>query len=228
MKEETVMSGSKATAKAPTDRSKIRRHGERGQYDRESVLEILKAGLVCNVGLIQGGSPVVIPMGYGLWQGKLVLHGATKSRLMKALAAGAEACVTVTLLDGMVLARSTFHHSMNFRSVVVFGRGEEVVEEEPKAEALEALVEHLVPGRSEDARAADTKELAATTVVALSLDEASAKVRTGPPSDAARDRDLPIWAGVLPLATGYGIPEPDATTGTDYPLPKYLARLCES
>ena len=218
------MCGSAATPAAPTKRSKVRRRGERGKYDSESVLDVLKEGLVCHVGLVQEGSPFVIPMGYGLWEDGLVLHGATKSRLMQSLAAGAEVCVTVTLLDGLVLARSTFHHSMNYRSVVVLGRGEEVVETERKAAALEALVEHLVPGRTRDARAADAKELAATTVVKIPLGEASAKVRTGPPSDAPRDRDLPIWAGVLPLGVRYGAPEPDAVTGPGLPLPEYLAR----
>ena len=218
------MSGSAETVRASTERSQVRRQRERGKYDGETVLEVLREGLVCHVGLVQEGSPFVIPMGYGLWEEKLVLHGSTKSRLLQARAAGAETCVTVTLLDGLVLARSTFHHSMNYRSVVILGRGQEVVEPERKAAALESLVEHLVPGRSQDARAADAKELAATTVVTVSLEEASAKVRTGPPSDAAKDRDLPIWAGVVPLAAGYGTPEADALTDPALPLPEYLAR----
>jgi uncharacterized protein len=220
--EESSMSGSTEAVAPPAERSKVRRHPERGKYDLESVLGVLREGLVCHVGLVQNGSPLVIPMGYGLWEGGIVLHGASNSRLMQALAAGAEVCLTVTLLDGLVLARSTFHHSMNYRSVVLFGRGEEVWEAERKAAALEALVEHLVPGRTRDARAADAKELAATTVVMIPLEEASAKIRTGPPSDAPRDRDLPVWAGVIPLEVRHGAPQPDAATGST-PLPDYLA-----
>lgn len=221
---ETEAKQEERRAETPTERSRVRRHPERGHYDRETVHRILDEGQVCHVALIHEGAPVVIPMGYALQGESLVLHGSPRSRLMQSLANGAPMSAAVTLLDGLVLARSTFHHSMNYRSVVIQGRGEEVTDPEEKAAALEAFVEHLLPGRSREAREADAKELEATLVVRLPLTEASAKIRSGPPKEAARDQDLPVWAGILPLAKGYSTPLPDEGTG-DSPLPPSVAGL---
>jgi nitroimidazol reductase NimA-like FMN-containing flavoprotein (pyridoxamine 5'-phosphate oxidase superfamily) len=196
----------------PADRLRVRRHPERGHYDGPTVEAILKEGLICHVAIVHEGAPVVLPMAYGLWQGGLVLHGSPASRLLRAMAGGAEMSIAVTLLDGLVLARSTLHHSMNYRSVVIHGRGREIVDEKEKAAALEAVVEHLIPGRSQEARPADRQEVAATLVVVVPLDEAAAKIRSGPPKDAARDLDLGVWAGVLPLALTAGTPQADEGT----------------
>ena len=160
---------------------------------------ILDEGLVCHVGFVDEGQPFVVPTTYARWGDRLVIHGSAASRMLKALAAGAPACVTVTLLDGLVLARSTFHHSMNYRSVVVLGRAIEITEPEEKRRALDAVVEHVAPGRVAGVRAPTEVEMRATRVVALALDEASAKVRTGPPKDDEADYALPVWAGELPL-----------------------------
>ncbi|HXK10486.1 MAG TPA: pyridoxamine 5'-phosphate oxidase family protein [Vicinamibacteria bacterium] len=160
---------------------------------------ILDEGLVCHVGFVDEGQPFVVPTTYARWGDRLVIHGSAASRMLKALAAGAPACVTVTLLDGLVLARSTFHHSMNYRSVVVLGRAIEITEPEEKRRALDAIVEHVAPGRVAGVRAPTEVEMRATRVVALALDEASAKVRTGPPKDDEADYALPVWAGELPL-----------------------------
>jgi hypothetical protein len=160
---------------------------------------ILDEGLVCHVGFVDEGQPVVVPSAYARWGDRLVIHGSAASRMVKTLAAGTPACVTVTLLDGLVLARSGFHHSMNYRSVVVLGTATEVTEPEQKRRALDAIVEHIVPGRVAAVRPPSEKELRATRVVALPLDEASAKVRTGPPKDDEADYALGVWAGELPL-----------------------------
>lgn len=191
-----------------TNRSTLRRVRSRGSRDRTIVHEILDQGLVAHVGFVHDGSPFVLPMAHGRRGEELILHGAVASRLMTSLASGIDVCVTVTLLDGLVLARSTFHHAMNYRSVVLFGRATPITDAQRKAEALDALVEHLVPGRSREARRADAQEIAATSVLTLPIDEGSAKVRTGPPKDAERDLELPVWAGVVPLRALFGSPEP--------------------
>jgi nitroimidazol reductase NimA-like FMN-containing flavoprotein (pyridoxamine 5'-phosphate oxidase superfamily) len=178
----------------------VRRLPDRARYDRPSVHAILDEGLVCHVGFVDAGQPFVIPSAYARVGDRLVIHGSAASRMVKALAAGAPACVTVTLLDGLVLARSGFHHSMNYRSVVVLGKATEITDPEEKRRALDAIVEHVAPGRAAAVRPASENELRATRVVALPLDEASAKVRTGPPKDDEADYALPIWAGELPLA----------------------------
>ena len=195
----------------PTRRTTVRRNAKRGAYDREVVNAILDAGIVAHVGFLHEGQPYVIPMSYARDGERLLLHGAGGSRLMRTLASGAPACVTVTLLDGIVLARSVFHHSMNYRSVVALGSAQKL-EGADKASALEALVEGLVPGRSREARAADRAELAATMILAFPLDEVSAKARSGPPADDPADLELPIWAGTIPLALRAGPAEsaPDA------------------
>lgn len=203
----------------PTERTQLHRLKDRGSYDRELIYRILDDGLVCHVGFVAGGRPFVIPTGYARLDDSLILHGSVASRMMGALRQGVDVCATVTLLDGLVLARSAFHHSMNYRSVVVFGKAEPIVDDAKKRRALDALVEHLIPGRTRDARGAAPKELAATEVLALPLTEASAKVRTGPPHDERRDLGLPVWAGVLPfhLAAGAPLPAEDLEDGVGVP-----------
>jgi len=209
-----------ASAAPPSERTRVRRLAERGAYDRESLERILDEGLVCHVGFTgDDGQPFVIPMAYARQGDRLLLHGSVLSRLLQRAAGGVPVCVTVTLLDGLVLARSVFHHSMNYRSAVVLGRARPIRDRAEKLAALEALVEHLVPGRSADARGPSEKELAATEIVAVPLDEASVKVRTGPPKDDRRDVTLDVWAGVVPLRLSPGAPEasPDAKPGLPVP-----------
>ena len=182
---------------------------------------ILDEGLVAHVGLAVDGQPFVLPMVYARVDGHLYLHGSAASRLLRALGAGAPVCVTVTLLDGIVLARSAFHHSMNYRSVVILGRAVAVTDAAEREVALAAMVDHAVPGRSEEVRPPDPKELAATLVVRVDLDEVSAKVRRGPPIDDHADLGLPVWAGVLPLRVVAGDPRPDGPA--DRPLPPAVA-----
>jgi nitroimidazol reductase NimA-like FMN-containing flavoprotein (pyridoxamine 5'-phosphate oxidase superfamily) len=194
---------------APTPRTKIRRHPERGTYDRETVCSILDEGLICHLGFVVDGTPFVMPTMYARSGDVLYVHGSPASRMLRAAAGPADVCLTVTLLDGLVLARSVFSHSMNYRSVVVLGRAEEVDDPDEKMLATEALVEHVCRGRWADARHPNPKELATTLILRLSLDEASAKVRTGGPKDAEADLDLPVWAGHLPLAVRPQAPVPD-------------------
>jgi hypothetical protein len=204
-----------------TERTRVRRLPERAAYDRDTVHAILDEGFICHVGFVAGGQPYVIPTGYARAGETLYLHGSTGSRL--GLRGGMDVCVTVTLLDGLVLARSAFHHSMNYRSVMVLGRTHPVTDPGEKEAALRALVEHIVPGRSDEVRGGDRRELAATAVLALPLAEVSAKVRTGPPSDDDPDYDLPFWAGVLPLALTPGEPVPDPVLDPSIPTPRHVA-----
>ncbi len=182
-----------------SSRTRVARLAERGRYDRETIEAILDQGRVCHVGFVVDGQPYVIPMGYARQGDRLLLHGSVASRMFRHLARGEPLAVAVTHLDGIVLARSQFHHSMNYRSVVVLGRARPIVDDAEKRAALAALVEHMVPGREADARPPTAQELAATEVLAVPLDEASAKVRSGPPGDDPEDLALPIWAGVVPL-----------------------------
>ena len=191
------------------DQLRIRRIKENAVYDRESIYRILDEGLVCHVGFVDDGQPVVIPMLYARRDDSLLLHGAVASRLQKVLAAGARICVTITLLDGLVLARSAFNHSVNYRSVVAFGIADKIKGPQAKRAALDTLVDKLVPGRRADIRDNTRQELAATSILEFPLDEIVAKVRTGPPDDFDKDMKLPIWAGVLPLATMAGPLQPD-------------------
>ena len=207
---------------SPTARTTLRRLPKRGSFERQTVYEILDEGFVCHVGFVNEGQPFVIPTAYGRVGDVLYLHGAKASRMLKALAAGGEVCVTVTLVDGLVLARSAFHHSINYRSVVVFGRARVVESEDEKNAALEAFTEHVCRGRWADVRWPTPEELAATTVVALPLAEASAKVRTGPPVDDEEDYALAVWAGVLPLSVEPGEPAPDPRLPEATPLPGYV------
>ncbi len=205
----------------PTQRTAVQRLKQRGHYDRATLYRILDEGLVCHVGFAVEGRPFVIPMGYARVGDTLILHGSNKSRLLRRLADGCEACVTVTLLDGLVLARSAFHHSMNYRSAVVFGCARRITEERDKRAALDALVEHLIPGRTEHARAANAQELSATEVLELPLDEASAKIRVGPPVDNTEDHALEIWAGVVPLRLQAEPPVPDPELRAGIEVPSY-------
>jgi nitroimidazol reductase NimA-like FMN-containing flavoprotein (pyridoxamine 5'-phosphate oxidase superfamily) len=204
-----------------TERTQVRRLPERAAYDRATVHAILDEGFLCHVGFVAGGQPYVIPTGYARVGETVYLHGSTGSRL--GLRPGMDVCVTVTLLDGLVLARSAFHHSMNYRSVMALGRTRAVRDPEEKETALRALVEHIVPGRSDEIRGADRRELAATAVLALPLDEVSAKVRTGPPKDDDPDYELPIWAGVLPVSLTPGDPVPDPVLDPSIPTPAHVA-----
>jgi uncharacterized protein len=190
-----------------TERTRVRRLPERAAYDRDTVHAILDEGFICHVGFVVDGQPFVVPTGYARVGETVYLHGSTGSRL--GLRPGMDVCVTVTLVDGLVLARSAFHHSMNYRSVMAVGRTRPVLDPEEQEAALRALVEHIVPGRSAEVRGGDRRELAATAVLAVPLNEVSAKVRTGPPIDDEPDYALPIWAGVLPLRQVVDAPVPD-------------------
>jgi nitroimidazol reductase NimA-like FMN-containing flavoprotein (pyridoxamine 5'-phosphate oxidase superfamily) len=209
----------------PTERTKLRRKADRGRYDRETIVAILDEAIVCHVGFSVEGLPWVFPTAFARIGDDLYLHGAVANFALKALTAGAEACVSVTLLDGLVLARSAFHHSLNYRSVMVFGSAEAVTDDAEKRAALLAIVEHMVPGRSNATRPPTASELRSTLVVRIAIDEASAKVRTGGPIDEATDYDLPYWAGVLPLTVVRGEAQPDIPS-TDEPrnLEKLLGK----
>ena len=195
-----------------TDRTRIHRLPERGAYDRDTIHAILDEARICHAGFVVEGRPVVIPTIHTRVDDYLYFHGSPASGLLRTLRGGVEACVTVTILDGLVLARSAFHHSMNYRTVVVFGKAEEVVDREEKLRVLTALVEHVCRGRSGDARRPNEKEFKQTLVLKLPIAEASAKIRTGPPKDDAEDYALPIWAGVLPLVLTPLEPIADNTT----------------
>jgi nitroimidazol reductase NimA-like FMN-containing flavoprotein (pyridoxamine 5'-phosphate oxidase superfamily) len=194
------------TRSAPTERTRVRRLPDRGAYDQETIRAILDTGFVCHVGIVEGTSPVVIPTAYARVGDAIVLHGSSKSRLMTVLGAGGEACVTVTHVDGFVMARSAFHHSINYRSVIVYGRGEAIVDPAEKYAALEAFMERLHPGRWREVRPPNQQELKATGVVRIPIDEASAKLRTGGPLDDPEDMALDVWAGVVPLVTSRAEP----------------------
>ena len=204
----------------PTGRTTLRRLPERAHYDRETVHSILDEGFICHVGFVVDGQPYSLPTGYARIGETLYLHGSTGSRL--GLRPGMDVCVTVTLLDGIVLARSAFHHSFQYRSVMVLGRTRLVTDSGEKDAALTALVEHFMPGRSADARPGSGRELAATAVLALPLEEVSAKVRTGDPKDDDEDYGLPVWAGILPLVLTPGEPVPDSRLDPTIAMPSYV------
>ncbi|MCL7494525.1 pyridoxamine 5'-phosphate oxidase family protein [Streptomyces sp. MCA2] len=210
----------------PTARTTPTRARERAAYDHETVHAILDAAYVCHLGFVRDSSPVVLPTLYGRVGDRLYLHGSTGSRPLRMTGAspdpGLEVCVTVTHVDGLVLARSAFHHSINYRSVVVHGTAYQVTDEEEKKAALDALVDHVLPGRAADSRPGNAKELAATAVIRLDLRDVSAKLRTGGPNDEPEDLTLPYWSGVLPVAPVYGAPIPSDDLAPGTPEPAYL------
>ena len=198
----------------PTSRTQVKRLPKRGVYDREQIHAILDEGYFCHVGFSIDGQPYVIPTGYARSGELLYIHGSAASRMLRTLDQGIDLCVTVTLVDGFVLARSAFHHSMNYRSVVVLGKATLVTDPDQKREALRCFTNHVVPGRWDEVRQPTDQELKATTVLALPIHEVSAKVRTGPPIDDEEDYLLPIWAGVVPIQTRVGEPMPDDRLST--------------
>ena len=193
-----------------TDRTRVRRLPARGVFDRTAIYAILDEAFVCHVAFAVDGQPYAIPTGYARLDDALYLHGAAASRMVRQLAAGVDVCVTVTLVDGLVLARSAFHHSVNYRSAVVLGRARLVTDFEEKRAALRQFTNHVVPGRWDELRPITDQEIKGTAVLALPIEEASAKVRTGPPLDDAEDLQWPVWAGVVPLSTAAGDPLADA------------------
>jgi nitroimidazol reductase NimA-like FMN-containing flavoprotein (pyridoxamine 5'-phosphate oxidase superfamily) len=205
----------------PTSRTQVKRVPKRGNYDRQLVYDILDEGLVCHLGFVVNGQPFVIPTAYGRLNDQLYIHGSPASRLLQTLDQGVEMCLTVTLLDGLVLARSAFHHSMNYRSVVLFGTATRVDDTAEKLTALKAFTDHVVPDRWAEVRPPNPQELAGTLVLVLPITEASAKVRTGPPIDAPEDYALPIWAGEMPLRLVAEAPVPDAQTPSHRQVPGY-------
>ena len=209
---------------APTERTTLKRLPQRGSYDREVVYRILDEGFVCHVGFAVDGQPFVIPTAYGRVGDKLYIHGSAASRTLRALGGGIPVCVTVTLVDGLVLARSAFHHSINYRSVVILGAATMVEAAEEKMTALRAFTEHVIPGRWDDVREPNEQELKGTSVLALPLVEVSAKVRTGPPKDDEEDMTAPVWAGELPLRIAAGAPVDDPQLSAGIMPPVYVTR----
>jgi nitroimidazol reductase NimA-like FMN-containing flavoprotein (pyridoxamine 5'-phosphate oxidase superfamily) len=214
------------TAKPASARVRVRRAPQKGRYDRATIDAILDRGLVAHVAFAHDQQPTCIPMLYARIDDRVYVHGSRASRLMRTLAGGVPACATVTLVHGLVLARSAFEHSANYESAVVLGQFEEVVGVDERLAAFEAFTDKLLPGRWREVRAPNRKELKATTIAALPIEEASAKVRSGPPDDDdSPDADLETWAGVLPLLTSYGTPEPSPGLRPGIPLPAALRRL---
>ncbi|WP_329388127.1 pyridoxamine 5'-phosphate oxidase family protein [Streptomyces sp. NBC_01351] len=216
------------TAYEPTDRTVPTRSRDRARYDRETVHSILDQAYICHLGFVRDGAPVVLPTLFARVGEALYVHGSTGSRPLLAAGKadpGLAVCVTVTHVDGLVLARSAFHHSLNYRSVMVHGTAYQVTDEAECRLALNALVDHVVPGRSADSRPANAKELAATAVIRLDLTEVSAKLRTGGPNDDAEDLGLPYWSGVVPVAPAYGVPVPAADLAPGIAVPDYITAL---
>jgi len=206
-----------------TARTKLKRLPKRGCFERETIYQILDEAFVCHVGFTVDEQPYVIPTGYARDGDRLLIHGSAASRMLRALAWEADVCVTVTLLDGLVLARSAFHHSMNYRSVAIFGRAKVVSGKQEKLEALRAFTEHVVPGRWKDVRLPSENELKATLVLSLDIDEASAKIREGAPVDDEADYELDVWAGVIPLRLAVGVPVDDPKLKDDVGVPLYVS-----
>jgi nitroimidazol reductase NimA-like FMN-containing flavoprotein (pyridoxamine 5'-phosphate oxidase superfamily) len=206
-----------------TAKTRINRLPKRGQYDRETIYQILDEALICHVGFVENKQPYVIPINFARMEDTVVLHGAKASRLLKHIEAGNPICIEATIVDGLVLARSVFHHSVNYRSVVLFGCGRAVTDENEKMAALEAVTEHLIPGRWKEARLPNRKEMNATRVVAIKIEEASAKIRVGPPGDEPEDYSLPVWVGILPLEEMPLAPIRDEAQPETIPLPGYIS-----
>lgn len=207
----------------PTLRTSVRRIAKNAVYEREAIYRMIDEAIVCHVGFVDDGRPFVIPTIPGRMGDRLIVHGSPASRMIKHLCSGEPICINITLLDGLVLARSLMHHSMNYRSVVLLGAGTEIKDDADKTFALKALTDHVMPGRWDDARQPNKQELAATAVVSFPLEEASAKVRTGPPVDEEADYELPVWARVLPLSLRTGEPIADPRLRSGISVPDYLA-----
>jgi nitroimidazol reductase NimA-like FMN-containing flavoprotein (pyridoxamine 5'-phosphate oxidase superfamily) len=205
-----------------TNRTKFRRLPNRGSHELAAIYAILDSGFLAHVGFQVNNQPFVIPTLYGRDEDRLYLHGSAASRMLRELEKGVPACVTVTLVDGLVLARSAFHHSMNYRSVVAFGTARKIVDQAQKSSALRVLSEHLMSGRWDDVRTPTDKELNATSVLEFQIDEASAKLRQGPPLEDEEDYNLPVWAGVVPLLLQSGPPIPDSRLAPETAFPGYL------
>ena len=213
------------TPLSPTPRSTLTRKKDRAATDRQALHAVLDEALICHLGLVLGGSPVVLPTGYGREGDTLYLHGSTGAGNLRAAAEGIDVCVTVTLLDGLVYARSLNNHSMNYRSAVVHGRARLVQDAEEKTHGLHVITEHLTPGSWDHARAASPKELASVAVLALGLEEASVKVRTGGPGEEPEDEDrTEVWAGVVPVRTTFGAPVPADYVPSGMPVPPHVSR----
>jgi uncharacterized protein len=224
------MSGKNTSSSMPdscsaTPRTQVKRRAQRGNYDRAVIHQILDEGLICHVGFVVDGQPFVIPTAYGRIDEQIYIHGSPMSRMLRSLQQGIEVCITVTLLDGLVLARSAFHHSMNYRSVVIFGKAIVVEAPAEKMTALKAFTEHIIRDRWAEVRPPTPPELAGTLVLALSLAEASAKIRTGPPVDDEADYALPVWAGELPLRVIAGAPVDDPRSTEGIAVPEYIQAL---
>jgi nitroimidazol reductase NimA-like FMN-containing flavoprotein (pyridoxamine 5'-phosphate oxidase superfamily) len=205
-----------------TARTTLNRAKDRGRTDRADLYAVLDAGLICHLGVLAGDAPMVIPTGYGRLGDTLYLHGSTGARSLRA-ALDSPVCVTVTHVDGVVLARSAFHHSINYRSAMIYGTARIVDDPGERLDGLRAITEQLAPGQWDVVRLPDRKELAKTAVVALSLEEASVKVRQGPPNDDEDDYALPVWAGVLPLTVSWGAPEPDPRLAPGISIPAHIS-----
>lgn len=212
-------------ADAPTVRTQVHRLPERGRYDRDTIDRIIDEALICHVAWVDDeGRARVLPTIQARVGDTLYLHGSRAARAWRAVAGGAEVCVAATIVDGLVLARSAFHHSMNYRSVVLYGRAREVTEPDELLTAARAITRHVLPGREDEARMPDDGEFKQTILFAIPIEEASAKVRTGPPKDDDEDLELPIWAGVLPLAVQPGMPEPSPDLPDGIDVPRYVTR----
>lgn len=209
--------------KAPSQRTTVKRVPQRANYETETIYQILDEGLVCHIGFVVDGQPFVIPTAYGRVDDTLYIHGSPASRMVRTLQQGLDVCVTVTLIDGLVLARSAFHHSMNYRSVVVFGKAKLVEDAEQKLAALKAFTEHVILGRWEKVRSPSRNELAGTIVLSLPLTEASAKVRTGGPIDDEADYQIPVWAGQIPLKLTAITPIDDSRLHPHIQVPAHLS-----
>jgi nitroimidazol reductase NimA-like FMN-containing flavoprotein (pyridoxamine 5'-phosphate oxidase superfamily) len=208
---------------SPTERTRVVREAHRGAYDRETIDKILDEGYVCHVGFSVDGQPYVIPTLFARIDDAIYFHGSAASRMLRNISAGISVCLTVTLTDGFVLARSVFNHSMNYRSIIALGKATLVDAPEEKLEALRAFTEKIIPGRWNDARQPNEKELKATSILRLPLMEVSAKIRTGPAEDDAPDYALPVWAGVIPLTLSPGTPIRDERCDPAIPTPAYPA-----
>jgi uncharacterized protein len=205
-----------------TSRNKVKRHPERGAYDSSVIYPIIDEALICHVGFMQDNQPFVIPTLHARQGDAILLHGAKGSRLLRHVEAGGDVCITITLLDGIVLARSVFSHSINYRSAVLFGRGHVILDDDMRMQALETFTERLIPGRWQDVRPPSEVELKQTTIVVVPIESASAKIRSGPPKDNQDDLDLPVWAGVLPVhqVCGAAIADPQLRAETE--VPEYI------